>query len=152
MVKDLPANAGDSGSIPGSGRSPGEGNGSPLQYSCLETYMDRGAWCMGPKELDTTEWLTDQWNGEKWSGWTYLQDRNKDRDTENDLWTQWGMERVGQIGSSTDLYTRPCVKQIARGKQLHSPGSSRCALWWLRGVGWGVVGGRLKREGLQIHL
>ena len=37
-------NAGDLGSIPGSGRSPGEGNGSPLQYSCLENPMDRGAW------------------------------------------------------------------------------------------------------------
>ena len=37
-------NAGDSGSIPGSGRSPGEGNGNPLQYSCLKNPMDRGAW------------------------------------------------------------------------------------------------------------
>ena len=36
MVKKLPANAGDAGSIPGLGRSPGEGNGYPLQYSCLE--------------------------------------------------------------------------------------------------------------------
>ena len=37
-------NAGDRGSIPGSGRFPGEGNGHPLQYSCLENPMDRGAW------------------------------------------------------------------------------------------------------------
>ena len=37
-------NAGDPGSIPGSGRSPGEENGNPLQYSCLENPMDRGAW------------------------------------------------------------------------------------------------------------
>ena len=37
-------NAGDPGSIPGSGRSPGEGNGNPLQYSCLENSMDGGAW------------------------------------------------------------------------------------------------------------
>ena len=37
-------NAGDLGSIPGSGRSPGEGNGNPLQYSCLENSMDGGAW------------------------------------------------------------------------------------------------------------
>ena len=37
-------NAGDSGSIPGLGRSPGEGNDNPLQYSCLENPMDRGAW------------------------------------------------------------------------------------------------------------
>ena len=47
MVKKLPASAGDirdMGSIPGSGRSPGEGRGNPLQYSCLENPMDRGAW------------------------------------------------------------------------------------------------------------
>ena len=46
MVKNPPANAGDirdADSIPGSGRSPGEGNGNPLQYSCLENSMDRGA-------------------------------------------------------------------------------------------------------------
>ena len=41
-VKNVPANAGDMGSIPRSGRSPGEGNGNPLQYSCLGNLMDRG--------------------------------------------------------------------------------------------------------------
>ena len=47
VVKNLPANAGDirdMGLIPGSGRSPGEGNGNPLQYSCQENSVDRGAW------------------------------------------------------------------------------------------------------------
>ena len=44
MVKNLLANAGDSGSIPGPGRSPGVGNGNPLQYSCQENPMDGGAW------------------------------------------------------------------------------------------------------------
>ena len=44
MVKIPPANAGDPGSISGSGRSPGEGNGNTFQYSCLENSMDRGAW------------------------------------------------------------------------------------------------------------
>ena len=44
LAKNLPANAGDTGSIPGSGRSPGDGNGSLLQYSCLENSMDREAW------------------------------------------------------------------------------------------------------------
>ena len=43
-VKASASNVGDPGSIPGSGRSPGEGNGNPLQYSCLENPMDRGAW------------------------------------------------------------------------------------------------------------
>ena len=44
MVKNPPATAGDEGSIPGSGRSLGDGNGNLLQYSCLENSMDRGAW------------------------------------------------------------------------------------------------------------
>ena len=61
-VKRLSAcNAGDPGSILGSGRSPGEGNGNPLRYSCLENSMDGGAWWAtvhgGHKESDTTEWL-----------------------------------------------------------------------------------------------
>ena len=43
-VKNLPADAGDLGSVPGSGRSPEEGNGNPLQYFCLENSMDKGAW------------------------------------------------------------------------------------------------------------
>ena len=62
MVKNLPAKAGevrDAGSIPGLGRSPGEGNGNPLQYSCLENPMDRGAWLAtvhsGRKKSDTTQ-------------------------------------------------------------------------------------------------
>ena len=48
VLRHLPANAGDSrdvGLIPGSGRSPGVRNGNPFQYSCLKTFVDRGAWC-----------------------------------------------------------------------------------------------------------
>ena len=57
VVKNLPANAGDArdmGSIPGSGRSPGVGNGNPLQFSCLENSMDRGAWLqsMGSQRVE----------------------------------------------------------------------------------------------------
>ena len=59
MVNNPPANAGDMGLIPGLGRSPGEGNGNPFQYSCLENPMDRGAWWATvhgvAKELDTTQ-------------------------------------------------------------------------------------------------
>ena len=59
VSKESVCNAGDPGSIPGSGRSPGEGNGNPLQYSCLKNPMDRGAWLgyspWGPKESDMTE-------------------------------------------------------------------------------------------------
>ena len=62
-VKASASNAGDLGSIPGSGRSPGEGNGNLLQYSCLEHPMDGEAWQVtvysprGRKELDTAERL-----------------------------------------------------------------------------------------------
>ena len=61
VVKNTPANAGDSGSIPGSGRPSGEGNGKPLQYSCLESLMDRGAWWAtvhGIIESDMSEQLS----------------------------------------------------------------------------------------------
>ena len=76
MVKNLPCNVGELCLIPGLGRSPGEGNGNPLQYFCLGNSMDRGAWqatvhrvrnsqtqlsdrahtnLWGQKELDTAE-------------------------------------------------------------------------------------------------
>ena len=58
MVNNLPANAGDMGSISGSGRSPGVENGNALQYSCLGNLMDRGDWWAtvhGVAELDMTE-------------------------------------------------------------------------------------------------
>ena len=58
VVKNPPANAGDAGSIPASGRSPGGGHGNPFQYSCLENSMKRGAWRATvhevTKESDTT--------------------------------------------------------------------------------------------------
>ena len=60
VVKNLFANAGDEGSILGLGRSPGKGNGNPLQYYCQENPKDRGTWWAayspwGCKELDTSE-------------------------------------------------------------------------------------------------
>ena len=87
-------NAGDLGSIPGQGRSAGEGNGNPVQYSCLENCMDGGTWQAtspwGHKKLDTTEQLhftsllaLDSGPGKLWetSLWTshriYLFDEHK---------------------------------------------------------------------------
>ena len=58
--KESACTAGNPGLIPGSGRSPGEGNDYPLQYPCLENLMDRGAW--GRNELDMTERLTLQFS------------------------------------------------------------------------------------------
>ena len=63
VVKNLPANAGDvrdTGSIPESRRSPGEGNGNPLQYSCLENSMGRGAW------KATVHRVTESWTQLTW--------------------------------------------------------------------------------------
>ena len=66
MVKNLPANAEDPGSIPGSGMSPGEGNGNPLQYSCLVNPRDRRAWWVTvdgiAKESDATYGLNNNNN------------------------------------------------------------------------------------------
>ena len=70
MVKNPPANERDLALIPGWGRSPGEGNGNPLQYSCLENPMDRRAWWATvhgvTKELDTTEQVNNMIGG--WRG------------------------------------------------------------------------------------
>ena len=55
VVKNLLVNAGDAASIPGSGRSPGEGNGNPLQYSCLKNPVDRGVW------QATVHWVAKSW-------------------------------------------------------------------------------------------
>ena len=73
VIKDLPPSAGDEGSTPGSGRSPGEENGNPLLYSCLENRMDRGNWLATvhriAKESDTAYQLNNNINRESTSKW-----------------------------------------------------------------------------------
>ena len=60
VVKNLPANAGDAGLVPGLGRCPGEGHGNPLQYSCLENPLDRGNWWATVHEITKSRtWLSD---------------------------------------------------------------------------------------------
>ena len=76
VINNLSANAGDVGSIPGSGRSPGEENGNPLQYSCLENSIDRGAWLATVHEvteLNTTKHLAhnDKIIPSQWCPWPY---------------------------------------------------------------------------------
>ena len=67
VVKTLPANAGDTGSSPGSERVPAGGNGKPLQYSCLENPMNRGAWWAAVRgvtgvEHDWADWAHTNYN------------------------------------------------------------------------------------------
>ena len=61
MVKNPPDNARDTGSILGLGRIPGEGNDNPLQYSCLENSMDRGAWWAMVLEVTKSETILNDW-------------------------------------------------------------------------------------------
>ena len=60
VVKNSPANAGNVGSVPGWGRCPGEGNGYPLQYSCLEPHRQRGPWQATVQRLQTVMLVTKQ--------------------------------------------------------------------------------------------
>ena len=62
VVKNLPANKGDMGLIPEQGRSSKEGNGNPLQYSCLEKSNDRGAWQATVYEVTKESYVTEQLN------------------------------------------------------------------------------------------
>ena len=64
--KESVCNVGDPGSIPGLGRSPGEGNSNPLQYSCLKNSMDRGAWWATVHGVTKTEQITQRQNKQEW--------------------------------------------------------------------------------------
>ena len=118
MVTTLPANAGDtedSDSIPGWGRSPGVGHGNPLQYSCLENFMDRGAWrptVHGLKKSQTqlsahTPHFNSQDNG---------------RIKQNLLEEHCGMEKALAPHSSTLAWKIPWMEESSR---LQSMGSLR---------------------------
>ena len=79
MVKNLPANEGDAGDlglIPGLGRSPGERNGNPLQYSCLENPMDRGAWRATIHRVAKSQDMIERVNNNQCQGQTLHQQKN----------------------------------------------------------------------------
>ena len=78
VVKNLPANAGDAGSIPSLGRSPGGGSGNPLQYSCLGNAMDKGAWRainhgVAKSQTRLSDWTTATTTIAKWTVFIWLE-------------------------------------------------------------------------------
>ena len=121
VVKNLPASAGDTGLIPGSGRCPGVGNGNSLQYACLENSMDSGIWqvTLSREELDTTVWLSTH---------------TSVRDVCMQTWAKASLVRGGK-GSERVLYQ--CVEL----KCLHQNHLMKCRNYALSGQSHLSVGG-----------
>ena len=128
VVKNYPANAGDVGSISGSGRSPGEEKGNLLSYSCLENPMDRGAW--RASVCGVTESRTQL------SNWTTTANNRKQLE-----------ERSTAHGLSIKLHVCPGIgdtgmgMSVTQSDSVHSgwnqdhPGTPRMC-WWLSLSGW----------------
>ena len=117
MVKNPPANAEDVGSIPGSGRSPGGGNGNPLQYSCLENTMDGGTW------LTTVHRGAKSWT--RLSNWAQHTHRWL-KTTELILWEFWRPEVWNQ---NVDRAKLP-QKALEKNPSL----LASCSCWWVLAV------------------
>ena len=98
VVKNLPANPGDLGSIPGLGRSPGEGNSSPLQYSFLENPTDRGSWRATvhgvTKDSDMTEHTHTHTH-------THMDTENRAVAKEEGRWESLGLGDTNYVGRTT---------------------------------------------------
>ena len=124
-VKNLPAYAGDtiaSGSISGSGRSPGGGNGNPLQYSCLENPMDRGAWrATGRRVLKDSDTALSTLALHREDTHPYLESRRGRSKCSDQNWRLWvdhpvpaawawvpGAGEKGQDSSPGGTYCKPC--------------------------------------------
>ena len=134
-LKASACNVGDLGSIPGSGRSPGEGNGNPLQYSCLENPMDGGAWwarVTGRKELDKTERLhfhNSYWISNIPSGklkWIVPCEARK---------SEWQLPVLSYNAFNSVLRLNPCDKLHTETKHSSAslpptPMSSACLCLW----------------------
>ena len=112
MIKSLPAgSAGDLGSILGSGRSPGEGNGNSLQHSCLEKPMGRGAWqasVHGVAESDMTEQLTLEKRQRNWfckqTFWHMIKYSNALWSFPNNTFQMCGRELLAVINSVRKIF------------------------------------------------
>ena len=109
VVKNLTASAGDAGSIPGSGRSPGGRNGNPLQYSCLGNPMDRDAW------QATEKWLNNKWVRDTPGYWNEQRVGLRDIDSlpiNGLLWASqpgsYLFNKSGELGTSFHTSLRAC--------------------------------------------
>ena len=107
VVNNLSTNEGDAGSIPGSGRYPGKGNNNPLQYSCLENPMDRGAWW---STVDAVR-----------QSWTWL----------SNLVHTWILYLYSHFGNFQWIRTAFCFMVTGCvGPQFPNQVSNPCALYW----------------------
>ena len=105
--KESACNAGDSGSVPGLGRSPGVGNGNPLQYSCLENPMDRGAWraiVHGIAKSDMTEQLSSHTHPKLYSTFAIV--------IGSGLWALWA--HFPGYGNNSKVLVCDSVQDITR--------------------------------------
>ena len=127
VVKDTPANAGDMGLIPRLGRSPGGGNGSPLQYSCLENPIDRGAWparVHGVSKIQT-----------RLSNWACMQDQPRGLlclPVPTTFPYPWFCHRVGSCCSSESYQGKSRPEKMTALLCGNLVGSAGCFEFWRR--------------------
>ena len=135
---------GDTGLIPGSGRSSGVGNGNPFQYSCLENSMNKGAWKATVHGVTKSQTRLSTWhntytqNLEKWYWWTYLQGRNRDSDIGNRHGHSGG--RRGWLAlreQHWNVYTAICKTESQWKLDVWHREPKACALGQPRWIGWG---------------
>ena len=138
--KESACYTGDPGLIPGLGRSPGEGNGNPLQSSCLENPMDRGAWRATVRgvatESDTTERLS---NKNKFTYYSLsfrtrkpgmLQPTGLQRIGHN--WVTEQQQKLNWVTEQQKLGKMLRIRQPRKGLRPGVPVKYSCAVWWIR--------------------
>ena len=157
MGKESACNAGDNNLTSGSGRSPGEGNGNPLHYPCLENPMDRGAWgaiVHGVAKSQTClKWLsTHTWaESRKMVLMNMFSGSNRDRENRR-VNTAQGRRRWGELWEHWDIYITVCKTDTQQKWLYHTGSSTRCSVTIHMGrmvCGWGS-GWRQVQEGRDI--